>query len=264
MMSDPSEEQAHKDRVRAQFGATAQDYVASPRHRAGWDLDRLVVLAEGKPDEQALDVATGGGHTALALAPTVAHVVASDLTPNMLAAAESFIREQGVTNVSFEIAEAERLPFADESFDIVTCRIAPHHFADVQAFCREVGRVLRPGGRFVLMDSTVPEDDDLDAFINEVEWRRDKTHVRSYRVSEWIGWIEAAGLSVDAVEPVERTYEWDSWTARSRMDPTEKEALQAFMLQAPQRVREFFKVVADDGRLVSFGDYKHLIRARKP
>jgi ubiquinone/menaquinone biosynthesis C-methylase UbiE len=263
MTDEQLSEQEHKERVRAQFGATAQDYVDSARHRAGRDLDRLVELAEGKQSERALDIATGGGHTALAIAPTVEHVVASDLTPKMLAAAEQFITGQGVNNVSFEIAEAEHLPFDDEAFDIVTCRIAPHHFADVQAFCREVARVLRPGGRFVLMDSTVPDDDELDAFINEVEWRRDKTHVRSYRISEWTAWIEATGLTVDAVEPVERTFEWDSWTARSRMDPTERDELEAFMLNAPAHVREYFKVVSEDGRMLSFGDYKHLVRARK-
>lgn len=262
--SDHDREQQHKERVRAQFGATAQDYVASPRHRSGPDLVRLVELAEGQPHERALDIATGGGHTALAVAPTVSHVVASDLTPKMLAAAEAFIRDQGITNVSFEIAEAERLPFDDASFDIVTCRIAPHHFADPRAFCREVARVLKPGGRFVLMDSTSPEDDELDRFINDVEWRRDKTHVRSYRLSEWQEMIEATGMVLDATEVVERTYEWGSWTERSRMAPDERDELETIMRSAPERVHDYFKVVLTETSVESFADYKHLLRARKP
>src|SRR5688572_29608912 len=137
-MRDGDLETQQYRKVQEQFGATAQSYVESPRHRSGPDLVRLVELAECRPDDRALDIATGGGHTALALAPHVAHVVASDLTPKMLEAAEAFIREQGVENVSFEQAAAEALPFDDASFDIVTCRIAPHHFADVRAFCREV------------------------------------------------------------------------------------------------------------------------------
>src|SRR4051794_37155000 len=108
----------HKQRVREQFGSAAQDYVTSAKHRSGRDIDRLVELAECTTDDEALDIATGGGHTALAIAPHVRHVVASDLTPKMLAAAEAFITvENNVTNVSFEIAEAEKLPFADASFD---------------------------------------------------------------------------------------------------------------------------------------------------
>src|SRR5690606_39820909 len=62
---------------------------------------------------------------------------------------------------------AEDLPFADGSFDLVTCRIAPHHFADVQRAVHEVARVLRPGGLFLLIDSVAPEDPELDEFLNE-------------------------------------------------------------------------------------------------
>jgi len=254
----------HKERVRQQFGKTAQDYVASERHRSGPDLIRLVELTEPTADAEALDVATGGGHTALAVAPHVKHVVSSDLTPKMLEAAEGFIREQGVTNVSFEIAEAEHLPFEDGQFDIVTCRIAPHHFDDVRAFCREVARVLKPGGRFVLIDSSVPEEDDLDKFINEVEWRRDTTHVRAYKISEWRTFIEDAGLTVDVVEPFQRRYEYASWTARSRMTEDELRDLTALILNAPQHIKDYFDIIIKDGQVESFADNKLLLRARKP
>lgn len=252
-----------RQRVQEQFGSTAQSYVESPRHRSGRDLERLVELAECQPDDRALDIATGGGHTALALAPHVAHVVASDLTPKMLEAAERFISSTGVENVSFEIAAAEELPFGDASFDIVTCRIAAHHFADVQSFCREVERVLRPGGRFVLMDSHAPDDDELDRFINDVEWRRDKSHVRNYRIGEWQAWLDAVGLVVDAVEPFERRYEFLPWTERSRMSDAERRELESLIVNASQAVLERFTVEINDGRLESIADLKFLMRARK-
>lgn len=265
MTDDATSPSDHKDRVRKQFGRTAQDYVTSERHRSGRDLDRLVELTEPNLTDDALDIATGGGHTALAVAPHVRHVVASDLTPEMLGAAESFIRgEKGVDNVSFEIAEAEHLPFADISFDIVTCRIAPHHFDDVRAFCTEVARVLRPGGRFVLIDSLAPEDNELDAFINEVEWRRDTTHVRAYKLSEWRSFIEDAGLVIDAVEPFTRRYEYESWTARSRMDEAAKDELEQLILTAPDHILEAFAIDIEDGVIESLDDNKLLLRARKP
>lgn len=264
MSRDERSEQQLKEQVRAHFGATAQDYVESTRHRTGRDLQRLVELAECGPEDDALDIATGGGHTALALAPHIRHIVASDLTPEMLAAAERFIREQGIENASFEIAEAEHLPFADASFDIVSCRIAPHHFADVHAFCREVARVLRPGGRFVLIDSWSAEDDELDAFINEIEWRRDNSHARSYRISEWQQMIGEAGLEVDVVEPFERTHEFDEWVTRTRMIPEDRAGLEAYIRDASPRVHEFFSIVTtDDGGIESYTDHKVLLRARK-
>src|SRR6266545_7095190 len=138
--------------VQDQFGATAQSYVTSQSHAHGDDLQRMIELARPRGDERMLDIATGGGHTALAFAPHVREVVASDLTPRMLAAAEAFIRGQGVTNVLFEPADAEELPFADASFDIVTARIAPHHFPNPRRFVHQAVRVLRPGGLFLLDD----------------------------------------------------------------------------------------------------------------
>src|SRR5688572_19180464 len=94
-----------KSAVQAQFGASAEAYVQSTVHAKGADLARIVELAGLRGDERVLDIATGGGHTALAFAPHVAEVVASDLTPDMLAAARRFVESQGVGNVSFELAD---------------------------------------------------------------------------------------------------------------------------------------------------------------
>lgn len=254
----------HKERVRDQFGSTAENYVTSVGHSSGADLDRLVQLADGQPTDEALDIATGGGHTALAISRTVGHVVSSDLTPRMLDAARKHIEGKGVTNVSFELADAEQLPFAEASFNIVTCRIAPHHFGDAQAFCNEVSRVLRPGGRFVLMDSISPEDAELDAFINELEWRRDTTHVRSYSLAEWQAFIEQAGLHVQEIEYVNRWHQWDEWCTRSHMTPEARTALDRFVLEQPDRVKEYFDVAIEDGQIQSFADHKALILSTKP
>lgn len=254
---------AHKDAIRRQFGSTAEGYVSSPNHRSGEDILWLVELAEPDEDDTALDIATGGGHTALAVAPHVGHVVASDLTPRMLEAARAYLEDQGIENASFEVADAEDLPFEDESFDIVTCRIAPHHFSNIAAFASEVARVLRPGGRFVLMDSLGPDDDELDAFINEFERRRDPTHVRSYKLAEWISVIEDTGLKVDHHEFVIRTHDYPSWTARSRMTAEDRSALDIFVMDQPESTRAFFGFEVIDGEIISFIDHKVLLRARK-
>src|SRR5215211_8937572 len=113
-----------KKLVQDQFGATAQSYVTSQSHAHGDDLQRMIELARPRGNQRLLDIATGGGHTALAFAPYVREVVATDLTPRMLEVAEAFIRQQGATNVTFQIADAEALPFPAADFDIVTTRIA--------------------------------------------------------------------------------------------------------------------------------------------
>ncbi|MBN1934676.1 MAG: HAD-IA family hydrolase, partial [Anaerolineae bacterium] len=119
--------QNSKTLSRGRFGQFAQRYVTSRSHAQGNDLNRLLDIAQPQPHWHVLDVATGGGHTALKFAPYVASVVASDLTPAMLDAAKAFITAQGAGNVQFKLADAEALPFDAATFDLVTCRIAPHH-----------------------------------------------------------------------------------------------------------------------------------------
>ncbi len=161
-----------KARVKAQFAATAAHYVTSATHRGGDDLKRLVELAAPTMDDTALDIATGGGHTALALSQAAGRVVASDFTAKMLTTAQAFITESGATNVTYALADAETLPFRSGVFSLVTTRIAPHHFTDTRAYIHEVARVLEPGGRFVLEDSAVPEGE-AGNFLIAIEKVRD-------------------------------------------------------------------------------------------
>jgi ubiquinone/menaquinone biosynthesis C-methylase UbiE len=253
-----------KHLVQEQFGAVAERYVTSAIHARGSDLARMVELARPRGDERLLDIATGGGHTALAFAPHVREVVATDLTPRMLAAAETFIREQGVANVSFQLADAEALPFPNASFDIVTTRIAPHHFPNPRQYVREVARVLRPGGLFVLDDNMAPEDRELDLFVNRFEQWRDPSHVRNHSVAEWTGWMQDAGLRVEHVEPLQaKRYEFANWTEQMRMPAAERDALEAWLIAAPARYAEFCQIAVEGGHVQSLAGRYGIIVARK-
>src|SRR5258708_9333919 len=119
-----SDSNRQKAQVQDYFSRTAEGYVASFSHRAGDDLRRLIELGEWNEQQHALDVATGGGHTALAVAPHVAQVTVTDLTPRMLEQARAFLISKEVANAQFQVADAEPLPFADASFDHPTFRIA--------------------------------------------------------------------------------------------------------------------------------------------
>ena len=195
-MSDTSIHQ----KVSAQFGPNAAAYVSSAGHSNASVLAGLVELVAPSPTDTLLDIATGAGHVALAFAPYVAAVTALDLTPSMLRQVETAARERHLNNVAAVEAAAEDLPFPDGSFDIVTVRLAPHHFADVPGFLGQVHRVLKPGGKFLLVDTTVPEDDMLDREINHIEVLRDPSHVRNYRVSEWSEMLSKAGFEEEHVQ----------------------------------------------------------------
>jgi ubiquinone/menaquinone biosynthesis C-methylase UbiE len=223
------------DLVKQQFGAHAEQYVTSTHHASGESLDRLLELTDPQPGWRALDIATGGGHTALALAPLVREVVASDVTTEMLAAAERFIRGRGAANVSFRAAEATALPFADEEFDLVTCRIAPHHFHDCAQFVRETARVLRPGGVAALIDNVVPEDIVAARHINVLEKLRDPSHNWAYTAADWLGFFAAARLDVAHSEIFRKVRDFDTWCDMTGVDEKRRAQLRVLLLQAPAR-----------------------------
>lgn len=255
---------AIRARAEAQFAPVAREYVTSSIHARGADLARLVALAAPRGHEQVLDVATGGGHAALALAPHVHHVIASDLTLAMLHAAREHLTGQGATNVSYLRAAAEHLPLATASLDLIVCRIAAHHFADVRAFVRGSAAALRPGGTLIVADHIGLEDPDLDAFMDRFERWRDPSHVRAYSFAEWRALCAEAGLTVTHTEEDRKeSYEFASWTARMRMPEAEKVALERWLLDAEPRFRERFAIVEQDGRLISLRGTFGMIVARK-
>ncbi|MCZ0941372.1 MAG: methyltransferase domain-containing protein [Caldilineaceae bacterium] len=225
-----------KKSVKEQFGAHARTYITSRPHAKGASLQRLVELVEPQPDWQALDIATAAGHTAFAFAPHVAHVHATDITPQMLTVAREQVAARGVDNVTVEHADAENLPYVDNRFDLLTCRIAPHHFPDVDAFLRESVRVLRPGGILAVVDNVVPEGVAGD-YVNAFEKLRDPSHGRCLSVEEWLAGYTQAGLELTQHEILEKQMVFEDWAARH--DPAMQSYLRALLWHGPPQTHEF-------------------------
>lgn len=233
------ERERNRRLVRQQFGANAANYATSAVHARGSSLDRLVALVEPGPSWRMLDIATAAGHTAFAFAPSVREVVASDLVGEMLAVAREQAGARGLDNVVFEEADAERLPFDDASFDGVTCRIAPHHFPRPDRFVAEVARVLRPGGRFGLVDNMV--DLDAAAFVNHFEKRRDPSHVWALSLEEWLELIDRAGLAVLAVERSVKRMEFRAWADNMSVSGPLRAELLADLESAPPAAVDYLR-----------------------
>lgn len=256
-----SDEQKRHSQQR--FAAHAQGYVNSSTHAKGVDLDLLLAMVAPQPHWHALDVATGGGHTALKLAPHVASVVASDLTPAMLDAAAGFVGPQAA-NVRYAASDAERLAFAAGSFDLVTCRIAPHHFPDAFRFVQECARVLKPGGSLVVQDHAAPDDERAARYIDAFERLRDPSHHHAYAVYEWQGMLLDAGLRVERVETLRRTHELLPWAQRQSCPPEVIERLHLLLEQAPAEVRAVMNPQHPGTPAATFDDRHLLILGKKP
>ncbi len=245
--------------IRDRFGPAAAAYAESPVHRSGADLDAMLALGAGPEVRRVLDVACGAGHTALAFAERVAEVVALDLTPAMLAQAQALASERGLANLTFQPADAAALPFPDASFDVVTSRLAAHHYADPARAVREAARVLRPGGLFLLSDCVAPDDPALDTFLNAFEVLRDASHVRDHRVSEWLAWFAAAGLEPRAHGPWSIGIGFDAWVARIGTPADAVTGLRALFDHAPTPCRDAFAIDGYDFEL-----WVAVVAGRKP
>ncbi|MFC2099599.1 class I SAM-dependent methyltransferase [Candidatus Bipolaricaulota bacterium] len=255
-------EASYEERAKAIFGERADLYTTSVAHTDREVLDRLIEIADSKPEWRVLDIGTGTGHTALAFAPHVRDVVGLDLTEEMLREARKLALERGVDNVTFHAADVHRLPRDLEgSFDLVTCRRAAHHFSDIDRALAEMVRMLRPGGMLLIDDRSVPEDDWIDETMHRLDCLHDGSHVRQYRASRWIALLENAGLFVEAVEPYTKHRPVTALT--DRVSPENVAGIHAILggLSPEERSKLRLETVDGEDRLTH---WYVMVAARKP
>ena len=247
--------------VRDSFRDVAANYSKSTFHASSIRLQEVVDLAQPKRGDLVLDVATGTGNTAFALAPHVRRVIGLDLTREMLAEAGRIAAEKKIVNVDWVIGDAEHLPFQDDTFDIYSVRAAPHHFANVDAFIAEAFRVLKPDrdGTFVDCAPPLPARD----VLHEVEVRRDPSHILSLTVEEWVTKLERAGFEVEAAHARELDWSYEDWMGNQNIGPELSAELAERIEAAEGEARVQLHPERRDGKL--WHAYWHaLIRAHKP
>jgi SAM-dependent methyltransferase len=189
------------------WSTRAEAFRESPTHREGPDLDLLVEMCEPGDGVKVLDVATGGGHVARRLREHGCEVVTVDPAPGMRPDV---------------VARAEHLPFDEGSFDVVTCRIAPHHFDDIRAAVAEMARVAQ---RLLVIEDNLF----IDEQVEQAERLRDPTHVRCYSEEEWKETLTDARLEVERAERLERRRDVDDWLARVETPPADAERVKELL-----------------------------------
>ncbi len=195
--------------------------------------------------EVALDVATGTGFTAIALAKKVGHVTGIDVTDEMLDQATRLARVKGATNVRFELGNALKIGYPQSCFDIVTTRRATHHFKDVPLFLREARRVLRPGGRLGIVDMSPPEG--AEAFSNKIEILRDSSHVEAFTPQAWKAMVSRAGFRIVSAEVLGEPVSFEKWLYPVELGGKEEESIRLEWKSAPTRVKRLLKAEVRDG-----------------
>ncbi|SFJ90623.1 class I SAM-dependent methyltransferase [Thermoflavimicrobium dichotomicum] len=231
----------NKERVKKSFGENAANYVMSEIHAKGKDLTWIVeeVKKHVPQPHLALDIATGAGFTAFALSTCVGRVIGLDLTTEMLQVAQRQAEQFQCTNVTWMIGDAENISLPDQLFDVVTCRIAAHHFPHPEKAFQEVYRLLVPKGIFILIDNYAPADPSVEALLNRVETLRDPSHGHVYTLEKWSQLLGQAGFSkVEELKKWENHVDLDPWFRRMNTPAVEREKVFEALNQATKKQQQ--------------------------
>jgi len=169
---------------------------AARRYYASSEWSAVHELLSRMPGK-ALDVGAGRGISSYALSRDGWEVTALEPDPGMVVGAgaiETLSREAGL---GLHVVQewGERLPFADASFDLVYCRQSLHHARDLQLLCREIGRVLRPGGTFVATrEHVISRKEDLPAFLDSHPLHHLYGGENAYVLNDYRSAIEGGGI----------------------------------------------------------------------
>jgi len=225
-----------------QFGRQARRYAESVLHRHGPTLEVILRLAAVQPHERALDVGTGAGFTAFALAAAAWPLIAIDPTGEMLEEARRLAAERGLAErIQWAKATAEALPVGTASLDVITCRFAGHHFQDLPAALDEFARGLRPGGRAVICDVIAPDPPAMVDLMNRLEKVRDPSHVWNHPLREWQQeLLPRAGLRAQEVVQGKNPQLFSEWVHRAGTPAAAvQELLRMFSLASEEAHRAF-------------------------
>ena len=181
-------------------------------------LDYVVQKIAPSKTDAVLEVAAGTCACGRAIAPYAGNVVCLDMTPAMLSVGKSEAAKNHLDNMTFVLGDAAELPFLNGSFDIVLSRLAFHHFPDIKQPFAEMVRVLKPGGKLVLIDMEAAEEP-LRKTEDSIEKMRDPSHVRNLSENEMLALYRDSGLSVSCCEVTKMPVVLQSWLEHTKTPP---------------------------------------------
>lgn len=236
---------SHIDKVEEQFGKVANAYLESTVHSRGDDLAAVADRLRATPNAAVLDLGCGAGHLSFAIAPYIDSVTAYDLSPRMLETVRGEAERRDLGNITTRQGRAEQLPFDDVSFDWVCTRYSAHHWIDIRRAIREVRRVLKPGGTFILIDICAPASPLLDTHLQTIELLRDVSHVRDYSFAEWGTFLAEQQFQIRAHQFWKLPLDFKAWVERMQTPGHFTGAIESLLRNAPREVRDYFRVAED-------------------
>ncbi len=232
--------------VSEQYAPVASAYLTSAVHAEGQDLQDLAAFVKVQPEARVLDLGCGAGHVSFAVAPFAASVTSYDLSKEMLALVQHTAHERGLGNIQIQQGYVEDLPFPAESFDIVLTRYSAHHWVCIQTAAEQIMRVLKPGGKLVVIDVVAPKNALLTTYMQSIELLRDTSHVRNRSVPDWEAVLKCEGFQDLASREWRLPLNFATWVERMKTPAEHVVAIESLLKDAPAEVLEYFQVQEDN------------------
>ncbi|MCX6644746.1 MAG: class I SAM-dependent methyltransferase [bacterium] len=234
---------------------TVKDHGAEP------DILRIIEVAEPQKDDLVLDLVTGLGHVARALAPYVKRVDAIDPDGAILKGAEVLVENEHCTNIKLVGGSPYELPFKDGTYDIVTARMALRHLGNPMNVISEARRVLKPSGRLIIADSLAPPQPDLQAFLKNLFSNIDISHIRSFTLADLEDVLGIEDFDIEIIEIYPKHNDFNAWTKRYAINESTVRMTTMVLLSASDRAKRHFRIQEENGKIISFVTWMILIKA---
>ncbi len=256
--------QGHQSVIKEEFARRADKIVNAPSFNDADMIARVMDAVDARVDDRILDVACGTGVVAFQLGQVAHEVVGLDITGELLQRARKQRHHCGMTNVHFELGQAESLPFAADRFDASVCRMSVHHFEEPQRAIQEMVRVTRPGGRVVVADIVSSDDEQEARLHNAIERLRDPSHVRMLTEAELTALLDDCGLELQESRSWKKERWFEEWA--DVLNAPEREEPLAVLMEALARaeVKAGVNLHFDEAKQVTFEHTWLLIKSLRP
>lgn len=244
------------DMIKEQFGREAKKYVTSQVHSNKEDLDFVRNFVAPQKSWRILDIATGSGHLALTLAPYVQEVIASDITQQMLDQTDEQASLRKIGNIETRIVDAHMIDNESNDFDLVSSRIAPHHFHNIDKAIEEMIRVTKSSGYIFIQDTISPENIEAGDYFNLIEKLRDPSHIKDLTPSEWIKKFVARGCELIKFERRTKVWPLQWWMDRMSTSPENQRKIRSLLENEAESYSQFVQIdKKDDWEIRPFNGY---------
>ena len=224
----------HGGLVDRAFTEQAQTFNASAVANAAETLDAILAAAQPQPSERWLEAACGPGIISRRLAPHVASMHGVDITPAMIEVAREEARATGIDNATFQAVDATATGLDAASFDGAVTRFSIHHLPVPARLFTELARLVRPGGRIVILDHLADDDAEARAWSQEIERLRDPSHWASLSAVRLRALGEQSGLELEREERFAFELDFDDWLRRGTSAPATHALVEMDLAERPR------------------------------